>query len=63
MTFDSVGEITQEWLDCYEDAKAKNDLRSIFFRLSLQVLPVGVDGDDPRVVAALADIKKAVGEE
>ncbi len=51
--------LTDEWLEVYNDSvKNKEDFKkSIWWRLAVDVLPEGVDDTDPRVVAAIKDIK------
>jgi hypothetical protein len=57
MVFD---ELTDEWMEVYDNSvKSGEDFKkSIWWRLSVDTLPLGVDPEDPRVVAALQDIKK-----
>lgn len=54
-----IDELTEEWLEVFEDAKAKGELTSIFFRLSISVLPEGVDPNDERVRKAIEEIRLA----
>lgn len=51
--------LTDEWLEVYnESVKSNEDFKqSIWWRLAVDVLPEGVDDTDPRVIAAIADIK------
>jgi hypothetical protein len=53
--------LTQEWLECYRDDKAngENPADHIFWRLALDVLPEGVNPNDPQVIAAIAEIRTA----
>lgn len=57
-----IRETTADWLACFSDAKAAGDelADSIFWRLALHCLPEGVDGNDPRVAAALEEIRASV---
>jgi len=57
---DAVNEptLTDDWIECFDEAKANGNLSSIFFRLALHTLPEGVDGDDPRVVSAINEIRE-----
>lgn len=54
--------ITDEWLECFESAKANGSPldESIFWRLALHTLPEGVDPDNEYVKAALAEIKASM---
>lgn len=53
-------EITNDWLEVFQKSKSEPaGLKSIFFRLALTTLPVGVSPEDPRVVAAIEEIRKA----
>jgi hypothetical protein len=51
--------LTDEWLEVYNDSVKKNEdfKGSIWWRLAIDVLPEGVDHTDPRVIAAIKDIK------
>lgn len=54
--------LTDEWIECFQEAKDADQLRTPFFRLAVLIgLPMGVDEDDERVRAALRDIAKANG--
>lgn len=55
-------EVTEEWVELFERDRAagKNFAESIFWRLSAETLPAGVDAADPRVVAALDVIREAM---
>jgi hypothetical protein len=58
-------DITADWLGTFEAAKESGEFGggrgvSAFWRLAADVLPVGVDPTDPRVVAARAEIRAAV---
>lgn len=57
-----MNELTQEWLKVYRDLKAngENPSDSIFFRLALHVLPIGVDPDEPEVKQAIAEIAEGL---
>ncbi len=59
---DPISEITADWLECFNDSKARGEnlADSIFWRLALHGLPEAVDGGDPRVQAVLAEIRAAV---
>lgn len=50
--------LTDEWIECFEEAKTAGNLSSIFFRLALHTLPEGVDDDDPRVVDAIKELRQ-----
>lgn len=52
-------DLTDEWLDVFEQGKQEGDLTGIFFRLVIYQLPLGVDAEDPRVIAAIEEIRKA----
>jgi hypothetical protein len=55
-----LDEVTREWLEHFEKCKANNDIRGIFWKMhELLGAPEGVDANDPRVSAALAELKKA----
>lgn len=62
ITNDVVRETTQDWLDCFESSRARGEnlADSIFWRLALYTLPECVDPDDPRVKAALEEIRCSV---
>jgi hypothetical protein len=52
--------VTTEWLEFYEQCKEANDLRGPFWKMhDILGPPEGVATSDPRVTAALAEIKKA----
>jgi len=57
-------DITEEWLEVFENAKAAGEdlSASAFFRLSVTHLPLGVNGDDPRVKAAIAEIERTCSD-
>jgi hypothetical protein len=54
-----MDELTQEWLQLFNDDKAKGLLgKSIFWRLAAHVeLPMGVDPNHPEVISAIEEIK------
>lgn len=54
--------LTDEWIEAFDASVAagENLADSIFWRLAPDFLPLGVDGDDPRVVAAIKKIKQSV---
>ena len=53
-------ETTRDWLEYFEQSKAAGDLRNIFWKMhEICGLPEGVDGNDPRVIAALEELRKA----
>lgn len=54
--------LTDEWMELYDAdmASGMNPENSFWYRMALSVLPEGVDDSDPRVVAALANIRRAV---
>lgn len=51
--------LTDEWLEVYNNSIKKNEdfKKSIWWRLAVDILPEGVDESDPRVIAAIEDIK------
>ena len=58
-------ELTDEWLEVFDMEKEKKNqdkthllADSVFFRLALHSLPLGVDDQDPRIIAALQEIKE-----
>jgi hypothetical protein len=52
--------LTDEWVEYFEQCKAVNDIRSIFWKMhDLHGPPDGVDAEDPRVKSALEEIRKA----
>ena len=54
-----LDEVTNEWLEFYEQNKAAGTLRGIFWKMhEILGVPGGVDGGDPRVIAALEEIRK-----
>ncbi len=57
-----MNEITREWLDFFQDRKANGDrlADSIFWRLAVDVLPLGVDPDHPEVKAAIEEIRQSI---
>ena len=59
-----MSELTDEWLGVFSDCKARGEnlADSIFWRMALECLPMGVDPEDQRVVDALAEIRAAVDQ-
>jgi len=57
--------LTDEWIEVYDKAVAKGEdfKESIWWRLSVDVLPLGIDPEDSRVVAAIKDIKIRLDKE
>ena len=55
-------ELTQEWLDVFDECRRRGDnlADSIFWRLAITSLPLGVDRDDTAVRAAIEEIKASV---
>lgn len=55
----TIPSVTDEWLEVYDRAVADGEdfKQSVWWRLAVDVLPNGVDKNDPRVVAAVADIR------
>ena len=57
--------LTDEWVEVWENSRDERPV-SIFFRLAVIgdeiCLPEGVDTDDPRVVEAVAEIRKEMEE-
>lgn len=51
--------LTDEWLEVYNESVKNNEdfKQSIWWRLAVDTLPMGVDNTDPRVIAAIEDIK------
>ncbi len=60
-----MNEITRDWLDVFEKSKrAGEELeKSVFWRLAVFVLPLGVDPEHPDVQKALAEIKAAMNKQ
>ena len=56
-----MNNLTREWLDCFERSKAAGECLadSIFWRLALYELPLGVDRDEPCVQVALTEIRES----
>jgi hypothetical protein len=57
-----MNELTYEWLKTFAECKTsgENLANSVFWRLALHALPLGVDGNNPEVRAALKEIQVAV---
>jgi hypothetical protein len=58
-----MNDLTREWLEVFAESKrnGENLADSIFWRLSVQVcLPTGVDGGNPQVQQALAEIRESI---
>jgi len=51
--------LTDEWLEVYDNSVKNGEdfKKSIWWRLSVDVLPLGIDTEDPRIIAAIQDIK------
>ena len=52
--------VTAEWLEAFDSdmTAGKNLAESIFWQLALVCLPEGIDENDDRVQAALAEIRR-----
>jgi hypothetical protein len=54
--------LTDDWVETFYASVigGENPADSIFWRLAVDVLPEGVDQDDPRVIVIIARIKEAL---
>lgn len=57
-----MDEITRDWLEVFRESKERGeDLScSVFWRLALHTLPLGVDGNCEEVKQAVREIQEAV---
>ena len=57
-----MNDLTDEWLGRLEDAKKRGEVLadSIFWRLAVDFLPLGVDPDDELVKGALEEIRASI---
>lgn len=62
MIDDVNDELTREWLEVFNEHKAYggDPANSIFFRMALHTLPLGVDPENEDVKKAIEEIRESV---